>query len=37
MTAPISEINQASQTYDAGATAVDQLSLTGWAAEAGRC
>jgi putative ABC transport system ATP-binding protein len=34
VTAPISEINQASKTYDAGPPAVDQLSLTGWAAEA---
>ena len=34
MTAPISEINQASKTYDAGPPAVDQLSLTGRAAEA---
>jgi hypothetical protein len=34
VTAPISEINRASKTYDAGPPAVDQLSLTGWAAEA---
>ena len=32
MTAPISEVNRASKTYDAGPPTVDQLSLTGWAA-----
>jgi energy-coupling factor transporter ATP-binding protein EcfA2 len=34
VTAPISEINQASKTYDAGPPAADRLSLTGWAAGA---